>query len=75
MDSTAEIPPRPSLDEIRAWPPTVSVPQAARAFGTSKRTMYEALARPDCPVQSVRMNHRIHVITASLVQVLQGTAA
>lgn len=64
---------RPTLDEIRGWPPTVPPAQAALAFGKSRRAIYAAIASGDCPFETVRMNKRIHVLTASLVRVLEGS--
>lgn len=63
-----------TLDEIRStWPPTVSVPQAARAAGYADSTLYAAIARGECPFQTIRLGGgKTRVITASLVRVLSG---
>ncbi|MDQ0758669.1 helix-turn-helix transcriptional regulator [Streptomyces canus] len=62
----------PTLDEIRAWPATVSVPQAATALGVSKRHLYELIKRGESPVKLAPLGTRQRVITASLVRLLEG---
>jgi hypothetical protein len=64
---------RPTLDEIRSWPPTVSPGQAGQAFGKSTRAIYRAIAADEFPVETIRMSGRIHVLTASLLRVLEGS--
>lgn len=70
--SAVQAPARPSLAAIRRWPPTVSAAQAAPVLGLSRRSLHRAIARGDCPVKTIRVNGRIHVVTASLVEVLSG---
>ena len=65
-------PPRPTLAQVRRWPPTVPPAQAAPALGVSRRSMYAAIARGDCPVRVITVNRRLHVVTATLVAVLEG---
>ena len=68
-------PARPSLAQVRRWPPTVPVPTAAPALGMSRRSMYEAISTGRCPVKVITVNGRLKVLTASLVQVLEGSPA
>jgi excisionase family DNA binding protein len=62
----------PTLDEIRAWPATISVPQAATALGISHRHLYELIKRGESPVKLAPLGARKRVITASLVRLLEG---
>jgi hypothetical protein len=62
----------PTLDEIRAWPATVSVPQAATALGISKTYLHELIKRNESPVKLVPLGTRQRVVTASLVRLLEG---
>jgi excisionase family DNA binding protein len=62
----------PTLDEIRAWPATVSVPQAATALGVSKEHLRQLIIRGESPVKLVPLGTRQRVITASLVRLLEG---
>lgn len=63
---------RPSLAAIRKWPPTVSVPTAAPALGKSPRALYRAIQSGRCPVATIEVNGRRHVLTWSLINVLEG---
>lgn len=62
----------PTLDEIRGWPATVSVPQAATALGVSKSYLHELIKRGESPVKCLPFEGRHRVITASLVQLLEA---
>ena len=62
----------PTLDEIRAWPATISVPQAATALGISKTYLHELIKCGQSPVKVLPLNRRHRVITASLVRLLEG---
>jgi predicted DNA-binding protein (UPF0251 family) len=61
----------PTLDEIRAWPATVSVPQAATAMGISKTYLHELIKSGQSPVKVLPLSGRNRVITASLVRLLE----
>ncbi|HTX28861.1 MAG TPA: hypothetical protein VME19_17800 [Streptosporangiaceae bacterium] len=63
---------RPTLDQIRTWPATVDVEQAALALGVSRSTLYKAIADDTVNVQVTTVSHRLKVITASLVALLDG---
>ena len=62
----------PTLDEIRAWPATASVPQAATALGISKTYLHDLIKRGESPVKLAPLGTRRRVITASLVRLLEG---
>jgi hypothetical protein len=62
----------PTLDEVRAWPATVSVPKAATALGISKSYLHGLIKRGDAPVKVLPLDGRHRVITASLVRLLDS---
>ena len=64
--------PRPSLDEIRTWPPTVSVTRAALALGVSRALAYRSIDEGKFPVETVKVGKKLSVLTVSLIRVLQG---
>lgn len=64
-----------TLREVRGWPAAVNVEDAARALGISRASAYEAIATDDFPAATVRVNRRLKVLTASLLEVLErGTS-
>jgi excisionase family DNA binding protein len=62
----------PTLDEVRGWPATVSVPQAASALGVSKSYLHDLIKRGESPVKVLPFNGRHRVITAALVRLLEA---
>lgn len=65
-------PSMPTLDDVRGWPATVSVSDAAPAIGVSKSHLYELAARGAAPCRVIRVGSRYRVVTASLLRVLEG---
>ncbi|MFD7786514.1 helix-turn-helix transcriptional regulator [Streptomyces nojiriensis] len=63
---------QPSLADIRKWPATISIPQAAQALGCSKSYLHEAIKRGESPVKTIPFGSRRVVITADLVRLLSG---
>ena len=63
-----------TLAEIRKWPPTCNIEDAARALGVSRSGLYAAIAEGTAPVQVIRVRRRQKVLTASLVDVLSGNS-
>ncbi len=63
---------RLTLAQIRKLPATVDVPTAANALGIGKSTLYEAIKVGKPPVKVLTVQRRIVVLTASLVEVLEG---
>ncbi|MFF1548730.1 helix-turn-helix transcriptional regulator [Streptomyces sp. NPDC058291] len=63
---------QPTLAEVRKWPATVSVSDAARAIGCSRSHLYERVKRGDSPVKTINVGTRHVVITADLVRLLSG---
>jgi predicted DNA-binding transcriptional regulator AlpA len=66
---------RPSLDEIRSWPPTVDVTPAALAVGVSRAHLYEAIKLGTAPIRTLRVGKRTKVITSSILALLDPAAA
>ena len=65
-------PSQPTLAEVRKWPATVSVAQAATAIGCGKSHLHDRIKRGDCPVKTIPLGSRVVVITADLVRLLSG---
>jgi hypothetical protein len=63
---------RPTLNQIRRWPPTVNVEVAAQALGVSRASLYSAIAAGTCPVEVIVVGRRYKVLTTSLLHVLEG---
>lgn len=63
---------RPTLADIRRWPATVDVPQAALALGCSRSHLYELIKRGEAPVRTLPFGRRHVVITQSLVTLLES---
>ncbi|MFF3377184.1 helix-turn-helix transcriptional regulator [Streptomyces sp. NPDC002680] len=64
---------QPTLADVRKWPATVSVTDAARAIGCSRSHLYERVKRGDSPVKTIAVGARSHVvITADLIRLLSG---
>lgn len=59
----------PTLDEIRSWPATVTVTQAATAIGISRSQLYELIRLDQSPVRVIKAG-TIRVVTASLIRLL-----
>ncbi|MFF2522293.1 helix-turn-helix transcriptional regulator [Streptomyces liangshanensis] len=67
--TTAQV---PTLAEVRSWPATVGVAQAALALGVSKSHLYDLVRRGESPVRIVPLGTRHRVVTASLVCLLES---
>ncbi|WDT90781.1 DNA-binding protein [Streptomyces sp. SCSIO-PteL053] len=63
---------KPTLDDIRTWPATISVPEAATAIGISKSHLHALIKRGDSPVRTLSFGARHRVITADLVRLLEA---
>ncbi|MFE0727069.1 helix-turn-helix transcriptional regulator [Streptomyces antibioticus] len=61
----------PTLEEIRRWPATVDVPQAAAALGISRSKLYALINRGEAPVRVLDFGAK-RVVTASLVRLLEA---
>lgn len=73
--SILQKPAGPTLEEIRAWPATVSVELAAAAIGVSRAHAYECIRRGTFPAKALRVSGRTTVITSSILAVLDGATA
>lgn len=65
---------RPTLNEIRRWPPTCSVEDASRALGISRSHGYDLVTRGEFPVRVIRAGSRVLVSTAHLTRLLSAEA-
>ncbi|MFF4425046.1 helix-turn-helix transcriptional regulator [Streptomyces sp. NPDC001549] len=65
---------QPTLADVRKWPATVSVAEAARAIGCSRSHLYERVKCGESPVKTIPVGTRHVVITADLVRLLSGEA-
>ncbi|MET8098135.1 DNA-binding protein [Streptomyces sp. NPDC005236] len=63
---------QPTLAQVRSWPATVNVPQAALALGCSRSQLYDLIKRGESPVRVLSFGSRHKVITASLVALLEA---
>lgn len=70
-----DVPTAPTLDEIRSWPATIDIPRASRALGISQSHGYGLAQREAFPVRVIRVGGSYRVVTAALVQLLEGSAA
>lgn len=62
----------PTLEEIKAWPPTVGIREAATALGFSSSHAYGLAQRDAFPVKVIIAGKSIRVVTADLVRVLDA---
>jgi hypothetical protein len=65
---------RPTLNDVRTWPATCSVRQAAFAIGCSPSHLSELIRRGESPVKTIPLgsSRRQLCITADLVRLLSG---
>jgi predicted site-specific integrase-resolvase len=61
-----------TLSEIRKWPPTCNIEEAARALGVSRSSLYMAVREGVAPVTVITVRRRQKVLTSSLVETLEG---
>jgi Helix-turn-helix domain len=62
-----------TLSEIkRSWPPAVNVEDGAKAFGISRATAYASIADGSFPAATIKVRGRLKVLTASLIESLEG---
>ena len=76
--ASAQMPPRPTLAQIRRWPPTVDLTDAARALGIGRTTAYDWVREGKFPVPVISVGGqriRTKVPTAALIRLLEGKAA
>jgi excisionase family DNA binding protein len=62
----------PTLDEIKSWPATISLTQAAAALGMSRAHVYGLAQRGELPCATIAVGRTRRVIAASLVRLLSG---
>jgi excisionase family DNA binding protein len=59
-----------TYDEIRQWPASVSVAQAARAFGLGRTAAYALIQNGEFPARVVRVGQRYRVATEDILVIL-----
>lgn len=60
----------PTPDEIRAWPATVDVPTAGRAFGVGRDEAYRLAREGRFPVPVLRLGRYLRVTRAAVLNAL-----
>jgi hypothetical protein len=60
----------PTPDEIRAWPATVDVPTAGRAFGIGRDEAYRLVREGHFPVHVLRLGRYLRVTRAAVLDAL-----
>ncbi len=68
-------PTRTTLDELRAAPPTLPLPEANRVLGISRGHGYTLAKRGEYPVRVLKLGATYRVVTSDLLALLgaQGT--
>lgn len=59
-----------SLDELRAGPPTIGLPELAHALGISLTSCKELRQRGELPVPTLQLGRRVRIPTAAVVALL-----
>ena len=72
---TVTTPVGPTLDEVRRWPATVSVEDAAAALGISRAHAYDLIKTKAFPARALPVGRRIRVTTSSILAVIDTEAA
>jgi predicted DNA-binding transcriptional regulator AlpA len=60
----------PTLDDIRAWPATVDVPTAGRAFGIGRDESYRLVHQGAFPVPVLKLGRYLRVTRSSVLAAL-----
>lgn len=60
----------PTPEEIRAWPATVDVPTAGRAFGVGRDESYRLAREGTFPVTVLRLGRYLRVTRAAVLAAL-----
>ncbi len=63
---------RLTLAQVRKLPATTDVATAASALGVGRTTLYESIRLGCSPVKTLTVQRRVVVLTASLLEVLEG---
>ena len=60
-----------TLDEVRTWPATVDLPEAADALGISRAQAYVSVKRGVFPSKVITVGRRYKAVTADLLRLLE----
>jgi hypothetical protein len=61
-----------TLDQVRKLPATCRVEDAAAALGIGRATAYELVNAGNFPARIIPVGHRLKVVTASLIELLEA---
>lgn len=61
---------RPTVEEVRSWAVTVSIPQAGRCFGLGREAAYALARAGEFPVEVLRLGVRLVVTRSALLAAL-----
>jgi predicted DNA-binding transcriptional regulator AlpA len=75
MSKKAAQPVGPTLDELRGWPASVSVEDAALALGVSRAHAYACIKTGTFPARALRVGTRTKIVTSSIIAALEGAAS
>lgn len=64
---------RSTLQQIRQWPATCSIPKVADALGISLSHAYELANRDDLPFKTFKLGGRRLARTADVIRFLEGS--
>ncbi len=64
----------PSTEDVRAWPVTVDVPTAGRAFGVGRTEAYRMVREGRFPVPVLRIGRYLRVARAGVLAAIQTRA-
>lgn len=62
----------PSLDEVRSWGATCSVPDAGSCWGLSRSCAYYYASIGEFPVRVIKVGSRQRVLVSELIAALTG---
>jgi hypothetical protein len=62
----------PTLDDVRQWAATCSLPAACAAIGLSKSFGYQLVTENQFPCRVIKRGKRIRVVTAALLALLEA---
>lgn len=61
-----------TVEEIKTWPVTIGVQQAATALGISRSAAHRHIQEGIFPLKTVKVGKTYKILTVSLIQFLEG---